>query len=71
MVISLKTIVRPIPHILGQWLDDKSTRLYSVLLPMLRDTRLGQSERTTSTSPFVALDGRSIDHEEERIVRLD
>jgi hypothetical protein len=30
-----------------------------------------ESERTTSTSPFIGLDGRSIDHEEERLVRLD
>jgi hypothetical protein len=71
MVIFLKTIVRRTLNILGQRLGDNSSRLYSILLPMLRDTRLEQSERTTSTSPFVSLDGRSIDHEEERLVRLD
>jgi hypothetical protein len=70
-VAFLKTIARRTPSIVGQWLGDNSARLYSILLPMLRDTRLDQSERTTSTSPFVALDGRLIDHEEERIVRLD
>ncbi len=70
MVTFFKTIVRRKPNISGQWLGDHGSRLYSALLPMLRDTRLGQSERTTSTSPFVALDGRSIDHEEERVVRL-
>lgn len=71
MVTFLKTIVRRTPDVLGQWLGDNSSRLYGILLPMLRDTRLEQSERTTSTSPFVSLDGRSIDHEEERIVRLE
>jgi hypothetical protein len=71
MVTFFKTIVRRTPNILSQWLGDNSSRLYGILLPMLRDTRLEQSERTTSTSPFVSLDGRSIDHEEERIVRLE
>ncbi len=70
MVTFLKTIVNRMPDIRGQWLSGNGTRLYSALLPTPRDTRRGQSERTTSTSPFVALDGRSIDHEEERVVRL-
>jgi hypothetical protein len=71
MVTFLKTIVRRTPNILGQWVGDNSSRFYGILLPMLRDTRSERSERTTSTSPFVSLDGRLIDHEEERIVRLD
>ncbi len=71
MVTFLKTIAHRIPNIPDQWLGDHGARLYGALLPMLRDTRLEQSERTISTSPFIALDGRSIDHEEERLVRLD
>jgi hypothetical protein len=71
MAAFFKKIVRRTPNFLGQWVGDNSSRLYGILLPMLRDTRSEQSERTTSTSPFVSLDGRLIDHEEERIVRLD
>jgi hypothetical protein len=71
MVTFVKALNLRILDTAGRWFGDTSSRLYGVLLPMLYGTRADQSERTTSTSPFVGLDGRSIDHEEERLVRLD
>ncbi len=71
MVTFLKAFHLRIFNTAGARFGDTSSRLYGVLLPMLDSMRADQPERTTSTSPFVGLDGRLIDHEEERLIRFD
>ena len=67
-MILLKASIHRILEIAGAWSGSNGARLYGLLLPAQDGARSGQTERTTLTSPFIALDGRSIAHEEERLV---
>jgi hypothetical protein len=71
MVTFFKAFDPRIFDVAGKWFSDRSSRLYGILVPMLYGTRPEDTERTISASPFIGLDGRYIDHEEERLVRLD